>query len=530
MNRRTALLLAALAATCAEAQNVSFERIRDSAKEPHNWLTYSGNYNGQRYSTLDQVNVDTVKRLKVAWVHQSGTLESHQTSPIVVDGVMFITEGPNIVKSLDAKTGTLIWRYEKKIPSDLRLCCGRPNRGVAILNDTVFYGSIDAHLIALDARTGRVKWEVEMADHTLGYSSTVAPLAVNDKIIIGVAGGEFGIRAFIDAYDWKTGKRAWRFYTVAGEGEFGRETWAGDSWKTGSASIWITGSYDPDTNTVIWGTGNPGPDWNGDVRKGDNLFSASFVALDAETGVRRWHFQFTPHDTHDWDATQVPVLIDANFRGVRRKMVVTGNRNGFYYVLDRENGKFLQGKPFIKQTWAKGLDDAGRPILLPNTDPTEEGNLVWPSLGGGTNWYSPSYSPLANLFYVPTREQGAYYFKGEAEYKPGVIFNGGGQRTVPEEDPYGAVRALDPETGNLKWEFRTATPASAGILTTKGNLLFTGTAQGDFLALNSTTGALVWRFKGGLSLSANPVTYMVEGRQYVTVPIGKALFAFDLME
>ncbi|MBM3795647.1 MAG: PQQ-dependent dehydrogenase, methanol/ethanol family [Acidobacteria bacterium] len=525
---RWTILFSAAASLCA--QNVPYERILNSAREPQNWLTYSGNYNGQRYSTLNQVNETTVKRLKVAWVHQTGTLESHQTSPIVVDGVMLITEAPNVVKALDAKTGTQFWRYEHRIPSDLRLCCGRPNRGLAILNDSVYYASIQGDLLALDTRTGRVKWQVKMADHKLGYSSTVAPLAVKDKIITGIAGGEFGIRAFIDAYDAKTGKRVWRFYTVPGDGEPGRETWAGDSHKTGSASIWITGSYDPESNVTIWGTGNPGPDWNGDVRKGDNLYSDSFVALDADTGERKWHFQFTPHDTHDWDATQVPVLLDGTFRGARRKMVVTGNRNGFYYVLDRDNGKFLQGKPFAKVTWATGLDDNGRPILVPNSEPTEAGNLIWPSLGGGTNWYSPSYSPLANLFYVSTREQGAYYFKGEAIYKPGEFFNGGGQRTVPEEEPYGAIRALDPETGNLKWEFRMVNPANAGILTTAGNLLFAGVGQGDFAALNSKTGAVLWRFKGGLSIGANPVTYMVEGRQYVAVAIGKGLFTFDLME
>ena len=519
-----------LVAGAAFSQNVPYERILNSKKEPQNWLTYSGNYNGQRYSELDQINPATIKRLKVAWVHQTGTIDSHQTSPVVVDGVMFITEGPNVVKSLDAKSGTVLWRYEHKIPNDLRLCCGRPNRGVAILNDTVYYGSINAELVALDSRTGRVKWMVKMADHKLGYSSTVAPLAVKDKIVIGVAGGEFGVRAFIDAYDAKTSQRAWRFDTVAGEGQYGRDTWAGDSWKTGAAPIWVTGSYDPETNTMVWGTGNPGPDWNDEARQGDNLFSDSFVALNADTGERRWHFQFTPHDIHDWDATQVPVLIDGTFRGKRRKMVVTANRNGFFYVLDRANGKFLQGKPFVKQTWARGLDDNGRPIVLPNTEPTEEGNPQWPSLSGGTNWYSPSYSPRTNLFYAPVREEGAYYFKGEADYKPGEFFLGGGQRLIPEEEPYGAVRALDPETGNLKWEFKTASPASSGILTTKGDLLFTGTSQGDFIALNSTTGAMLWRFKGSLSTSSNPVTYMVNGRQYVATAIGRALFVFDLME
>ncbi len=512
------------------AQNVPFQRILDSQKEPQNWFTYSGNYNGQRHSSLDLIHAGNVKRLKVAWVHHSGTTESHETTPLVVDGVMFLTEGPNVVKSLDTRTGSLLWRYERTIPKDLRLCCGRPNRGVAILNDTVYYGSIDAHLIALDARTGRVKWDVEMADYKTGYSSTVAPLAVKDKIILGAAGGEFGIRGFIDAYDAKTGARAWRFYTIPGPGDPDFGTWEGDSWKVGSAAIWTTGSYDPETNTTIWGTGNPGPDWNGDVRKGDNLYSCAFVAVDVDTGVKRWHYQFTPHDTHDWDATQVPVLIDGRFRGAPRKMVATANRNAFFYVLDRANGKFLTGKPFVKQTWARGLDDSGRPQVLPGTDPTEAGNAVWPSLAGGTNWASPSYSPATNLFYVPAREQGAFYYKGEADYKPGVIFNGGGQRVVPDEQPYGAIRALDPETGNLKWEFRTHTPANVGLLSTKGNLVFTGSTQGDFFALNATTGELLWRFRSNGGMNSNPMTYSVDGKQYVAMAIARALYVFDLME
>ncbi|MBL8214835.1 MAG: PQQ-dependent dehydrogenase, methanol/ethanol family [Bryobacterales bacterium] len=523
------LALFALGATLA-AQTVPYERIRDAEKEPHNWLTYSGNYNGQRYSPLDLINTNNVKRLKVAWVHHTNTTESHETTPIVVDGIMFLTEGPNVVKSIDTRTGNLLWRYQKTIPQDLRLCCGRPNRGVAILNDTVYYGSIDAHFLALDAKTGRLKWDIEMADHKLGYSSTVAPLAVKDKIILGVAGGEYGIRGFLDAYDAKTGKRVWRFHTIPGPDDKDFGTWEGDSWKMGSAAIWTTGSYDPATNTTIWGTGNPGPDWNGDVRKGDNLYSCSFVGLDVDTGKKKWHFQFTPHDTHDWDATQVPVLIDGTFRGAPAKMVTTANRNGFYYVLDRTTGKFLAGKPFVKQTWAKGLDDNGKPMVLPGSEPTEEGNLVWPSLAGGTNWHSPSYSPQTNLFYVAAREQGAYFYKGEAEYKPGVIFNGGGQRNLPDEQPYGAIRALDATTGNLKWEFRTQTPQGVGVLSTKGGLLFTGTTQGDFFALHAATGELLWRFKTNGGMNSNAMSYAVDGKQYVAAAIGRSLYVFDLME
>jgi alcohol dehydrogenase (cytochrome c) len=521
----------ALAAAASLAGQVSYERIRDAAvKEPQSWLTHSGSYNGQRYSTLDQINAKNVKKLTVAWVHQSGATEPTQVSPIVADGVMYITEPPNVVKALDAKSGTVIWSYRRTIPDDLRLCCARVNRGVAILGDLVYYGSIDAYVIALDAKTGRVRWGTKMEDHKLGYSSTCAPLAVKDKIIMGMAGGEYGVRGFIDAYDAKTGKRAWRFWTIPTKGEPGVETWAGESYKTGSGTTWTTGSYDPGTNLVIWGTGNPGPDWNGDVRLGDNLYSDSFVAIDADTGKLKWHFQFTPHDTHDWDATQVPVIVDADFRGERRKLVVTANRNAFYYVLDRENGKFLQGRAYAHQTWARGLDDSGRPILMPNTEPTVEGNKIYPSLGGGTNWYSPSWSPKEGLIYVPVREEGAYYYKGEAEFKPGALFNGGGQRSIPGEEPYGAIRALVTSTGAQKWEFRMKTTATAGILSTAGDLVFSGSGQGDVFALHAGTGQLLWRFKGGSTVIAAPVTYALEGKQYFALAVGRALFTFTLPE
>ncbi|MBM3813423.1 MAG: PQQ-dependent dehydrogenase, methanol/ethanol family [Acidimicrobiia bacterium] len=521
-------LLFLLSLTMLVPAQVTYERILHAYKEPGSWLTYSGNYLGHRYSQLDQIHRGNVSRLRVAWVHQSRATEAFQTSPIVADGVMYITEPPNIVKALDLKTGRALWTYQRTIPDDLRLCCGRVNRGVAVLDDKVFYNSIDGHMMALDAATGRLLWDVEMADYKLGYSATQAPLAIEGKVITGIAGGEFGIRAFIDAYEPSTGKRLWRFYTVPTAGEFGVDTWAGDSYKTGAASIWVTGSYDPESNTLFWGTGNPGPDWNGDGRKGDNLFSDCVVALDADTGQRKWHFQFTPHDVHDWDSTQVPVLIDAPFRGAARKMLITANRNGFYYVLDRGHGKFLQGKPYVKQTWASGLDDNGRPMVLPNTTPTEEGNTVWPSLGGGTNWYSPSYSPQARLFYVPAREEGAIYYKGEAEYKPGAFFNGGGQRLIPGEESYGAIRALDPETGDRKWEFRLRRTPTSGLLTTAGGLLFSGTSQGEFLALDAATGKLLWSIRLGGAVSAAPISYMHEGKQYISIAAGTGLFQFAL--
>ncbi len=520
-------LLALIPALALAQMQLSYERIRDANKEPGNWLTYSRDYTGQRYSPLDQIHTGNVSRLKVAWMHQISDGGAFETSPIVVDGTMFITEPPNIVMALDARTGRRLWRYRKEIPKDLRMCCGRVNRGVAVLGDSVYYGSIDAHLIALDARTGSVRWDATLADYKTGYSSTGAPLAVKDKIITGMAGGEFGVRGFIDAYDAKTGKRAWRFYTIPAKGEPGNETWEGESWKTGSATTWVTGVYDPVINTVYWGTGNPGPDWNGDVRKGDNLYSDSLVALDADTGAKKWHFQYTPHDEHDWDSTQTPSLVDAMQGGQPRKMVVLANRNGFYYALDRLTGKFLAGQPYVKQTWASGLDEAGRVMRLPNTSPSVAGTLVWPSLGGGSNWYSSTYSPQTNLYYVNAKEMGAIYHKGDAEYKAGAFFNGGGQTEYKGEDPYGAVRALEVDSGKLRWEHRLHSPSHAGLMSTAGGLVF-GSTGSSFFALDARKGGLLWRFETGGGIIANPVTYTNEGKQFVAITGGRALLVFTL--
>lgn len=507
--------------------NVPFERILNADKEPGNWLTYSRNYSGQRYSPLDQIHAGNVAKLRVAWMSQAQEMDTVQTSPIVVDGTMFITKPPNVVEALDARTGRSIWTYRREIPSGFLGCCGKVNRGVAILGNTIYYGSIDAHLVALDARTGTVRWDVSMADPKLGYSSTGAPLAVKDKIIVGMAGGEFGVRGFIDAYDAKTGKRAWRFNTIPDKGEPGNDSWAGESWKTGSATTWVTGVYDADTNTLYWGTGNPGPDWNGDSRLGDNLYSDSLLALDPDTGVKKWHFQYTPHDVNDWDSTQTPILADGMFQGQMRKMVVLANRNGFYYSLDRTTGKFIAGRPFVKQTWAKGLDEAGRPMRLPNTTPTEAGLLLWPSLGGGSNWYSSAFSPQTNLYYVNAKEEGAVYVKGAAEFKAGAFFNGGGQRPNKAEEPFGAVRALDVATGEMKWEFKLHVPSHAGLMTTAGGLVF-GSNETSFFALDAKKGDLLWRFETGGNIVANPIGYLADGKQYVAIAAKHALLVFSL--
>ena len=375
MNR----ILCLFAVAAHLSAQVSFDRIRNAAKEPESWVTYSGNYSAHRFSPLSQIVPGNVDRLEVAWIYQIPSQHKVETTPLVADGVMYISEPPSNVTALDLRTGRPLWSYRRRIADDMRVCCGQVNRGVALLGDLVYIGTVDAYLVALDARTGIPRWETKVAEYTTGHSVTVAPLAVKDKIVVGIAGGEYGIRGFLDAYDALTGKLAWRAWTIPGPGEPGNDSWSGESWKTGGAPTWVTGAYDPDLNLVYWGTGNPGPDWNGDVRKGDNLYSDSVLAIDADTGKLKWHFQFTPHDVHDWDANQVPVLMDGEIRGERRKLLITANRNAFYYALDRTSGQFLLAKPYVKQTWASGVDDRGRPIRLPNTAPTVEGTRVWPA-------------------------------------------------------------------------------------------------------------------------------------------------------
>jgi alcohol dehydrogenase (cytochrome c) len=521
-------LLPLLACSLALTAQVSFERILGAAVEPGVWLTYSRNYNGQRYSALDQITTANVARLRPVWVYQTADLNKFEATPLVADGIVYVSEPMNRASALDARTGRPIWQYQRNLPGDIRPCCGRVNRGLAILGDTLYMGTLDAHLVALDARTGRLRWDVEVADHRAAYAITGAPLALKDRIIVGMAGGEYGVRGFLDAYDPATGARLWRFYTTPGPGEFGNETWKGESWKTGGAATWVTGSYDPALNLVYWGTGNPGPDYNGDERAGDNLFSCSVVALDAATGRRKWHFQFTPHDVNDWDSNHVPVLIDDVFRGAPRKLLATANRNAFYYVLDRETGEFLLGRPYAKQTWATGLDERGRPIRVPDTAPTREGRVLYPGMHGGTNWYSPSYSPQTKLFYVGVREEGTTYFKENMTYQPGRWFAGGGIRGIPKVEPTGSIRALGALTGEVDWEFPLRQPPWGGLMATAGGLVFSGSSEGWIFALDARSGEPLWRFPGGGPVFGTPVSFLVDGRQHVALAAGNALFAFAL--
>ncbi len=528
MKKILASLLLVASGCAAAAEPVTYERLLKADSEPGNWLMYSGNYFSHRFSKLDQITTANVQRLKPKWMVQMRTTHKVETTPLVVDGILYFTSPPNNVIALDAETGRRLWSYNYKVPPKVVVCCGQVNRGLAILGNRLFMGTVDAKLVALDARSGRELWKTEVFDYTQGYGVTTAPMVAKDKVIVGVTGGEYGVRGFIDAYYISTGERAWRFYTVPGPGEPNFGTWEGDSWKTGGSSIWVTGAYDPELNLAYWGTGNPGPDWNGEGRAGDNLYADSLVALDLDSGKLKWHFQFTPHDVHDWDSVQVPVLADMTFRGSRRKLVLFGNRNGFFYVLDRVTGEYLLGKPFVKQTWAKELDAKGRPVRLPNTFPTREGVAVWPGVTGGQNWYSPSFSPLTGLYYVAAQEQGNIFFSADANYKPGLSFTGGGGKPIPGEPGFGAVRAIVPETGEIKWEHRVVSPFWAGVMATAGNLLFGGTQEGHFFALDARTGKHLWNFPTGGFIIANPISYLAGGKQYIAIPAGDVLMAFGL--
>lgn len=512
---------------------VTYDRLLEPDAEPENWLMYSGQYHSQRYSRLDQVNRRTVADLGVEWVYQFNTLSVVETSPVVVGGMMFITESPSTLIALDAVTGRPFWKYEHPVPDKLTLCCGQNNRGVAVLGDRVYLGTVDGLLIALDAATGSVLWNVEVGSASAGFSITSAPLIVKDLVITGVGGGEYGVRGYLDAYDAETGERRWRFYTIPGEGEPGNETWGGDSWKYGGAPTWLTGSYDPDTNLVYWGTGNPGPDWNGDVRPGDNLYSDAVVALDADTGELSWYYQFTPHDTHDWDATQIPVLVDLEWQGELRKLMLFANRNSFYYILDRETGEFLHGSAYAEQTWAEGIDPQGRPILIPNMDPTEDGLEVAPGIGGSTNWNSPSYSRDTGLFYTFAYDASDIFYKRDDVYEEGDTYLGGyGKEADHSENFFAAIRALDPLTGDMQWEYELDASEwyRAGLLTTAGGLLFGGSGDGYVIALDDRTGDALWHINVGGPVHAAPMTFSVGGRQFVSVSANHALFTFALPE
>jgi alcohol dehydrogenase (cytochrome c) len=508
----------------ASAQ-VTPQRLVDSAKEPQNWMMYSGDYAGRRFSPLDQIKTSNVPSLTAKWVYQTAATGKFETTPLVVDGILYGTAQDDRAFALDARSGRPIWQYQRSLPGDIRPCCGRVNRGLAILGDKVFMGTLDAHVIALDTKTGNVVWDVATVEYRKGYSITLAPLVVKNLVMIGVSGGEYGIRGFIDAYDAATSERKWRFYTVPGPGEPGHDTWEGDSWKTGGAPAWITGVYDPATNTTYWTTGNPAPSNRGEGRAGDNLYSNCLLALDPDTGKLKWHFQFTKHDEHDWDATQVPVMIDQG----DKHLIVQANRNGFFYVIDRTNGKLISSNPYAKITWSNSKDGEGRPVALKEASPTLEGSRVCPGALGATNWMSPTYDPQTKLFYVSVREQCDIFSTAPQPYEEGHAYYGSAYFPNDDAAPFwGALRALDPATGQLKWEFKHVSPPWSGVLSTAGGLVFTGDAEGNFIALDAASGKVLWHFQCGGGVIASPMSFAIDGKQYVAVAAGSALFTFAL--
>jgi alcohol dehydrogenase (cytochrome c) len=546
---RRAILLSLLAAATVSAQSaVTSDRILKADQEPQNWLTYSRSYNGQRYSPLDQVNQANVKNLELQWVFQVRSLDAagkFEATPIVVDGIMYTVSPPNDLVALDAVTGRVFWRYDHNVAPAARVCCGRVNRGVAILGDRVFMGTIDGRVLALNAKTGAVLWNVSLGRPEAGVSVTVAPLVVKDKIIVGPAGGEYGTRGFLAALDPKDGHEIWRFNTIPAPGEPGAETWSGEAWRRGGAPIWTTGSYDPELNLMYWGTGNPGPDWNGDGRPGDNLYSDSVLALDPDTGKLKWHYQFNPHDEFDFDATQVPVLADIQYQGRPRKVILWAYRGGTWYVFDRTTGEFLQGKMFTKVNWLSGWDAKGRPNKV--LAPTQEGTQVFPNNQGATNWYSPSFSPRTGLFYIPAWiDTFSVYRKtpgaDSVKFTEGQMFTGafptmqlpamtpGPTNARLPQDGTGAIVAVDPKTGEKKWEFKMADVTEAGVLSTASDLVFAGNREGNFVALDAKTGNVLWKTMLGGQMASGPMTYAVNGRQYVAVCSGNAMFVFALRQ
>ncbi len=515
----------------APAGGITSNDLRDGLKNPARWLQYSGDYTGRRHSPLTQITPENVSGLKAQWAFQADTIAAgrgFESTPLVIDGVVYLTGANGNAWAIDARTGRQFWRFRYPNAPDLTAGATYPvNRGFAALGHQLFMVTLDAHVLSLDMRTGAVLWNEILEDYHAGYAATPAPLVVKDKVIVGSSGGENPTRGFIQAFDAKTGKKLWRFYTIPAAGEKGSETWpSNEAAIRGGAAAWVTGSYDPDLNLVYYGTGNPNPDYYGDERSGDNLYTCSIVALDADTGQLKWYYQFTPHDTHDWDSDHIPVLADIRIAGQPRKVVMIANRNGFFYALDRATGKLLLARPFTGTKWAREIGADGRPIVL-NPDGVKD---CLPDFWGGTNFMPPSYDPALNLFFVTARETCVTYFAVKPEIKTGQVSVGGGVRRVADRVfDYGALRAIDPSTGERTWELRYTSPSLAGVMSTASGLVFAGDNEGNFNAVDAKTGKPLWHYATGASIwGAAATTYMLDGKQYVLIPSGTTLVAFAL--
>jgi alcohol dehydrogenase (cytochrome c) len=495
-----------------------------------NWPSYNGDYSGRRYSGLSEINVGDIGGLQAAWVfhaHNTGRLE---VTPVVVDGMMFVTAANDAV-ALDARTGRVVWRHAWPISEGLiDDASGHLNRGVAAWRNRIYMETDNAHLLCLDARSGNLIWDVAYADWNKNYGATSAPLVVKDKILVGTSGGDDGVRGFVAAYDTLTGKLAWRFWTIPGPGEFGSESWPGKLYLHGGGTTWMPGTYDPQLNTIYWGTSNPAPDFEGGVRPGDDLYTDCVLALDPDTGKLKWYFQFTPHDLFDYDAVETPILIDAVYQGAARKLLVQANRNGYVYVLDRTNGIFLSATPFVeKLNWAKGIDAQGKPMLA-DVRPTTTGMRICPGYAGATNWFAPSYSESAHSVYFMALEECETYFFKPQSFEEGQGYYSTGVKRIPGENSQKVLVAFNLDTGTIAWKYpQTGTGrSSGGTMTTAGGLVFFGDDAGSFEAVEAQSGKTLWHFSTGQEISASPMSYAAAGKQYVAIAAGSDVFSFAL--
>ena len=504
------------------------DRAREVSSET-DWPTYNGDPRGNRYTSLTQIDKTTISRLVPKWVFPFGGAGQLQGTPVVAGGIMYVT-APNECNALDAGSGRRIWQFKR--PRTAGITAGSANRGAGVAGDRVFIETDDAHIVALNRYTGDVLWDTALDDWRKNYAASSAPLTAGDLVISGVTGGEHGANGFVAAHDQETGKEVWRFWTVPKPGERGSETWQGKDIEHGGAPTWFTGSYDPELDMIYWPTGNPTKEYNGDDRKGDNLYANSILALDRKTGALKWYYQFTPHDLWDWDATQTSVLIDANWQGQPRKLMLHAARNGFFYVFDRRDGKLLLAKPFIKTlTWASGIGPDGRPVKLPNQEPTTAGTKVCPSQDGATNWYSPSYNPGTGLYYVQTFEKCSVYTKADqGEWQSGKSYLGGSQRTATDTKPQRILRAIDIRTGAIVWELPQPGPAFSwgGTLATASGLVIFGEEGGALMAADAVTGKPLWSFPTNANWKASPMTYTFDGKQYIAVAAGSNIIAFGV--
>ena len=528
--RVLALIVLLAAAPAFGAEAITSERLLSAQEDAANWLMYGKGYSAWRYSELSEIDTSNVENLIPQWIFQTGLEGKGQTTPLVNDGTMYITGPSNHAWALDLLTGRPTWHYSATVPKEAHGCCGQPNRGFAALEDRLFKVNYEGALVALDAKTGEALWETTLADYKKGYSATGAPLLVKNMVVVGIAGAEFGTRDFLDAYDVETGERVWRFWTIPEPGEPGGDTWGGDSWQRGGGSTWTTGTYDPDLNLIYWGTGNPGPDMDGDVRPGDNLYSCSLIALDADTGKLKWHYQFTPHDVHDWDAVADPVLVDLTIEGKPIKAVIQANRNGFFYALDRASGKFLFARAYTEVDWADGIGMDGRPILIPGKDPTEDGTIACPGLGGGHNWRPTAYSPQTGLYYFDSRNGCQIFYKTSQGFIEGQWYQASTTDNITSDPSTSSILAVDPATGETKWNFELIAGSASGLLATAGGLVFGGDGDGNFMAIDARAGKPLWRFQTGGSVRGSPISYRFRGRQYIAVAAGNALLTFALPE